>query len=367
MQENKVYTAIGMMSGTSLDGIDVAYVKTDGMDRCELIDFQCFSYSKAEQEVMRAALGSRHKNEQTEIAEKLLTDKHVQAIKDFGYKADVIGFHGQTVIHDPTQLLTWQIGDCQRLANETGMNVVGDMRQADVKAGGQGAPLLPLCHRAFASVIDKPIAVLNMGGVANLTWLGERRRDILAFDTGPANALMDDLIKYKTGKDYDFDGSFAAKGKVDEALIEKWLTHPYFEKQPPKSLDRDEWDVSVIYDYNVEDAVATLAQFTIQSILKSLAFLPDTPRALYAAGGGRKNKYIMQALNDALPYPVLPVEDIGWNGDGLEAQGFAYLAIRSIKGLALTIPETTGIKEPATGGTFYGARSKDLRLAVQAK
>lgn len=353
MQENKVYTAIGMMSGTSLDGIDVALVKTDGMDFCELQDFQCFSYSESEQSVIRAALGCRHKNEKTQEAEKLLTDKHVQAIKGFGHKADIIGFHGQTVIHDPTQQLTWQIGDCQRLANETGISVVGDMRQADVKAGGQGAPLLPLCHRAFASNLDKPIAILNMGGVANLTWLGEERQDILAFDTGPANALMDDLIKYKTGKDFDFDGTLASKGQVDEAIVQKWLKHPYFDKKPPKSLDRDEWDVSSVYEYGVEDAIATLAQFTIQSIIKSLDFLPGVPNALYAAGGGRKNKYIMKALNDALSYPVLPVEEVGWNGDGLEAQGFAYLAVRSLKGLALTIPETTGIKEPATGGTLY--------------
>ncbi len=353
MSENKVYTAIGMMSGTSLDGIDVALVRTDGMDRCELLDFKCFAYSTTEQEIIRAALGSRHKNDKTQAAETLLTDKHVKAVKDFGHKADVIGFHGQTVIHDPTQFLTWQIGDCQRLANETGVNVVGDMRQADVKAGGQGAPLLPLCHRAFASLIDKPIAVLNMGGVANLTWLGESQRDILAFDTGPANALMDDLVKYKTGEDCDFDGTRASQGKVDTGIIEQWLNHPYFDKQPPKSLDRDEWDVSVIYEYDLNDALATLAQFTIQSIIKSLEFLPAKPRALYAAGGGRKNRYIMDALNDALSYPVLPVEDIGWNGDGLEAQGFAYLAVRSLKGLALTIPETTGIKEPATGGTLY--------------
>ena len=353
MSENKVYTAIGMMSGTSLDGIDVAYVKTDGMDRCELMDFKCFPYNQVQRQTIRKAFGSRHQTPETVAAEEVLTDAHIQALNHFGHKADLVGFHGQTIIHDPSQRLTWQIGDSQEIANQTGMNVIGDMRQADVKAGGQGAPLLPLCHRAFASLIEKPIAILNMGGVANLTWLGKERHDILAFDTGPANALMDDLIKRKTGKDFDFDGSLAAMGKVDTNLIDSWLKHPYFDKKPPKSLDRDEWDVSVVYDYKLEDAVATLAQFTVQAIIKSLKFLPDTPKVLYAAGGGRKNKYIMKALNEALPYPVESVGNIGWNGDGLEAQGFAYLAVRSLKGLALTLPETTAIKAPATGGVLY--------------
>ncbi len=364
MEENKVYTAIGMMSGTSLDGIDVALVKTDGMDRCELVDFQCFAYDDKTRKIIKDILGTRHKNDHTIEAEKILTDAHIKAIKDFGHKADIIGFHGQTIVHDPSQRLTWQIGDCQRLANETGINVVGDMRQADILAGGQGAPLLPLCHRAFASLVDKPIIILNMGGVANLTWLGQGHSDILAFDTGPANALMDDYIKYKIGQDFDFDGTLAAAGKVDQALINQWLRHDYFNKPPPKSLDRDEWDVSKVYNYQTEDAVATLAQFTVQSILKSLEFLPDQPKAFYAAGGGRKNKYIMNALQQSLNYPVCTVEDIGWNGDGLEAQGFAYLAVRSLKGLALTIPETTGIKEPSTGGNLYISLSQSLsRLA----
>ena len=362
MEENKVYTAIGMMSGTSLDGIDVALVKTDGMDYCELVDFQCFEYDKPTRNIIKNVLGSRHKNQQTSQAEVILTDAHIKAVKDFGHQADVIGFHGQTIIHDPSQRLTWQIGECQRLANETSINVVGDMRQADVIAGGQGAPLLPLCHRAFASLVEKPIIILNMGGVANLTWLGTNRNDILAFDTGPANALMDDYIKYKTGQDFDFDGTLAAQGTVDQDLINKWLLHDYFKKPPPKSLDRDEWDVSKIYDYKIEDAVATLAQFTVQSILKSLEFLPDQPKAFYAAGGGRKNKYIMNALQKPLPYPVLTVEDIGWNGDGLEAQGFAYLAVRSLKGLSLTIPETTGIKAPSTGGNLYVSNEGFIRL-----
>ena len=355
MAENKVYTAIGMMSGTSLDGIDVALVRTDGMDMTQLLDFKLFPYQEHEKEALKAVLGRRYADQDTAKAEKVLTQAHIRAVREFGHDADIIGFHGQTIIHDPSQRLTWQIGDCARLANETGISVIGDMRQADIKAGGQGAPLLPLCHRAFAQGMEKPIAVLNLGGVGNVTWLGRERTDIMAFDTGPANALIDDLVKEKTGKSYDSDGKLAKAGSPNVEMIQDWLTHDYFQKPPPKSLDRNEWAVKRAYDLSLEDAVATLAEFTIHSVVQSLTWLPDTPKALYVAGGGRHNSYLMLRLNEELDYPVKPVETLGWNGDGLEAQGFAYLAVRSLKGLALTLPSTTGVSEPMTGGVYYKA------------
>ena len=351
--ENKVYTAIGMMSGTSLDGIDVALIHTDGKDYTSLLASTTFLYTEEERQTLKSVLGCRHANDETAKAEELLTDAHIRAIREFGHKADVIGFHGQTLVHDPTQKLTWQIGDPARLANETGINVVADMRQADIKAGGQGAPLLPLCHRAFSVEDKKPIAILNLGGVGNVTWLGVERTDILAFDTGPANALIDDLVKAKTGKNYDSGGKLAIAGTADQAMIDDWMRHDYFQKLPPKSLDRDEWAVQRAYDLPLEDAVATLAEFTVQSVKQSMSHLPDKPRALYIAGGGRHNSFLMLRLNQVLPYPVRPVESLGWNGDGLEAQGFAYLAVRSLKGLALTLPSTTGIADPSTGGVLY--------------
>ena len=212
MAEDKVYTAMGLMSGTSLDGIDLALVRTDGKDITELLDFRMFPYEDSVREAVKAVFGCRHADESTAKAEDLLTAAHIQAIKDFGHEADVIGYHGQTILHDPAQKFTWQIGDCVRVADETGIDVVGDMRQADVKAGGQGAPLLPLCHRAFAHNVEKPIAILNLGGVGNITWLGEERSDILAFDTGPASALIDDFVKKRTGQAYDEDGKLAASG-----------------------------------------------------------------------------------------------------------------------------------------------------------
>ena len=367
MNDNKVYTAIGMMSGTSLDGIDMALIETDGKDFTKLKDFVTIPYEDKARHTIRQALGARHASDITATAEKLVTQAHIDAIQSFGHhNVDVIGFHGQTIMHDPAMRFTWQIGDAQEIADEVGVDVIADMRKADIAAGGQGAPLLPLCHRAFASTFDKPIAILNLGGVGNITWLGENRHDILAFDTGPANALIDDLVKEKTGQRYDSEGVLASAGKVHQDMVDDWLAHEYFSKTVPKSLDRDEWQIRRAYDLErVEDAVATLAAFTVQSVAQSLTHLPAKPKTIYVAGGGRHNKYLMAELNKVLSCAVEPVEVLGWNGDAVEAKGFAYLAVRSLKGLTLTLPTTTGVPEPMTGGKLYKSCSNGaLRPAM---
>ena len=359
MPENKVYTAIGLMSGTSLDGIDVALVRTDGHEHIEMLDFQEFPYDVATQNTLKNAFGSRVASDITHKAEDTLTQAHIDAVEAFivdtGCEADLIGFHGQTIFHDPAQKFTWQIGDSTKLASETGIDVIGDMRVADVEAGGQGAPLLPICHRAFASNIEKPIAILNLGGVGNITWLGREYEDILAFDTGPANALIDDLVKAHTDQQYDRDGELAKAGQANEAVVNKWMQSEYFKKPAPKSLDRDEWDVSEVYDLKLEDAIATLSEFTIKSIKKSCELLPNNPRALYVTGGGRHNKYMMERLRAELNFTIEDIGVLGWNGDALEAQGFAYLAVRSLLGLSLSEPMTTGVPTPMTGGKIYKA------------
>lgn len=364
MPENKVYTAIGLMSGTSLDGIDAAMVQTDGKTHTLLLGFKTYNYGENLKQAVHKVMRRQKPDADTDFAEQLITQAHCEAVQDFveytAMKPDIIGFHGQTITHEPAQRFTWQLGDSQILADATGIPVIGDMRQADIKAGGQGAPLLPLCHRAFAGDIQKPIAILNLGGVGNVTWLGTTHEDILAFDTGPANALIDDLVKERTGKSYDSDGRLARAGKVHQEMLKDWMAHDYFKKMPPKSLDRNEWEVRRAYDLPLADAVATLAEFTVQSIAQSMSQLPGAPKILYVAGGGRHNSYMMMRLNQELPYSVRSVETLGWNGDGLEAQGFAYLAVRSLLGLPITLPSTTGISVPATGGVLYDVSSTGL-------
>lgn len=361
MDDNKTYTAIGLMSGMSQDGVDVTILKTDGRKQIEFGRHVTIPYTDKERQIIAEAVGERDENEKTRLAETVITDAHIRAVKEFGEKADIIGFHGHTLFHDPynpdsNKRRTWQIGDSQRLASEVGINVVGDMRYADFYAGGQGAPLLPICHQAFAQTSERPIVILNMGGVSNITYLGETEKDILAGDVGPANALIDDYMKEKTGKLFDKNGELAASGSIHQDLLKKWLSVEFFDKSIPKSLDRNPWNVEEAYNLSLEDGAATITAFTVQAIAGSIQHLPQKLKAIYVGGGGRHNKHIMEELSKTLNLPVEPVEKLGWNGDALEAQGFAYLAARSLKGLALTLPTTTGVPKAMTGGKLYKAK-----------
>jgi len=347
---NRIYTAIGLMSGTSLDGVDVALIKTDGQSTVERVDFATCPYAAELRETVRAAFGKG--TEDVSEAEDLITRAHIQAVRAFGHKADIIGFHGQTIFHDPKNGITRQIGDGQRLARETGMDVVFDFRSADVKAGGQGAPLIPLYHQVLARAagLPTPVAVLNIGGVSNITYIGEGDTDVIAFDTGPGNALIDDWMLRQTGQPFDENGEAAKAGVVDEVALQTLLGHPYFSLPAPKSLDRDAFSAAVAQHLSVNDGAATLAAFTADAVLRGFDLLPQKPVALYVTGGGRKNGFIMQRLVDKLRIPVDSVDRLGWNGDAMEAEGFAYLAVRSLLGLPLSLPGTTGCPVPMTGG-----------------
>lgn len=349
--------AIGLMSGTSLDGIDAALLVTDG----ERIDTFGPSLSIPYDETFRMQLkGLLLGSGDALLMEQELTKRHAEAVKVLLDKAamqpkdiGVVGFHGQTIIHRPDEGITRQLGDGSLLAALTGINVVNDFRRRDMAEGGQGAPLVPVYHAALVKNRPLPVALVNIGGVANVTWIGENKQ-IMAFDTGPGNALLDDWIGKNTGASCDEDGKISASGKVDDEIILHLVGHSYFTKSPPKSLDRNSFDTRRVAALSLEDGAATLAAFTVETIIRAADHFPKMPKAWFITGGGRHNKTIMRGLRKAFGQDkVLPIEEIGTDGDMTEAQAFAYLAVRSVYGLPLTFPATTGTRRPVPGGAFY--------------
>ena len=280
-----------------------------------------------------------------------VTDAHIVAVRQLGADADVIGFHGQTILHRPDQRRTWQIGDADVLAQAVGIPVAHDFRSADVAAGGEGAPLAPAYHAALAAHLPRPLAVLNLGGVGNVTFIGADG-GLIAFDTGPGNGPLDDWIFRHTGDPFDRDGRLAATGRVDQAVLARLLADPYFARPAPKSLDRLDFARSLAASgldaLAAADGAATLVAFTAESVARAL--LPAAPLRWLVTGGGRRNPAIMGALAMRLGAPVAPVEEVGWDGDALEAQCFGFLAARVLAGLPLSFPGTTGAPHPLPGG-----------------
>jgi anhydro-N-acetylmuramic acid kinase len=265
-------------------------------------------------------------------------------------------------LHDPEHHLTRQIGQGALLARATGIDVVDDFRSSDVAAGGQGAPLAPLAHLALAVDLERPLAVLNLGGVGNATWIGlgddgSAESSLMGFDTGPGNAMIDDWVLARTGQAMDKDGTLAASGKVHEALVTELLEHPYFRMMPPKSIDRNLFDASPLEHLSVEDGAATLCALTVRTVAMGANYFTAPVKNWLVSGGGRKNPVLMAMLADALAVEVKPVEAVGWDGDMLEAQAFAYLAVRSLRQLPITFPGTTGVPEALTGGALHRAQA----------
>ncbi|MAF95305.1 MAG: anhydro-N-acetylmuramic acid kinase [Rhodospirillaceae bacterium] len=355
-----VKTAIGLMSGTSMDGVDAAVVNTDGERVFGFGPAQTLVYDGSFRDRLRAVLGvDPETGEESRAVAEELTLVHAETVGrllgDNDLKADaidVIGFHGHTVLHRPDKGVTRQIGDGARLARETGIPVVSDFRAADVAGGGQGAPLAPLYHAALARDLDKPLAVLNVGGVANVTWISPDG-GIVAFDTGPGNALIDDWVRETEGQAMDTDGRLAHQGAVDEDALAQLLDDPYFARDYPKSLDRGAFDPVPVKGLSAADGAATLTAFTAAAVERAVHILPAPPDRWLVCGGGRRNPALMAALRGRLAARVEPVEMAGWPGDALEAQAFGYLAVRSLKGLPLSLPATTGVARPTTGGVLH--------------
>ena len=357
-----VRLAIGLMSGTSLDGIDAALIETDGEHHVRPIAFRSEPYSdqarRQLQETTALALSYERPRQSPEIvaATEMLTRRHLLVIRQLLASAgvaieavDVVGFHGQTVAHRPDRGWTWQIGDGDAMAAALGVPVVADLRAADVAAGGQGAPLLPVYHRALLAETVLPAAVLNLGGVANITYVGVDG-EMVAFDTGPASSLVDDWMAAETGQGFDAGGALAATGEVHADVLTQMLDNPWFDLAPPKSLDRADFTKAPARGLSPADGAATLTAFTAATIELALRHLPERPTRLIVAGGGRHNATMMAMLADACAMPVVPIETLGADGDATEAEGFAYMAVRSLAGLPISFPGTTGVPAPLTGG-----------------
>jgi len=356
-----------------MDGIDVALIETDGETVSRFGPSAVHPYREHEVAILRRAMEEapalRSRGERPGAmaqAEKVSTALHASAVNAFVSAnaidrgtIDVIGYHGQTVLHRPAEKLTVQLGDGAALARETGIAVVYDFRAADVAAGGQGAPLVPVFHRALARGVDRPhpIAVLNLGGVANITFI-DGDKDPIACDTGPANALIDDFMRERNGAARDVDGRAAAAGRVDAAAVEKLLTHPFFAQRCPKSLDRNDFRAWVaahagLSEKSIEDGAATLTMLTAATVARIVDVLPRVPQTWIVAGGGASNPTLMRMLSERLaPARVETADQVGWSIDALEAQAFAFLAVRSLIGLPLTFPTTTDVPEPMQGGVL---------------
>jgi anhydro-N-acetylmuramic acid kinase len=366
-------SAIGLMSGTSYDGVDLALLETDGEDLGRVGPTGYRPYSEQERAVLRRAiavaanLSDRAERPKALVeAEELVTDMHAEAVEAFlaangmtPREVAVVGFHGQTVLHRPDRGLTVQLGNGPALAARIGIPVVYEFRAADVAAGGQGAPVVPVFHRAMVRLLERahPVGVLNLGGVANVTFINGDDQ-LIACDTGPGNALIDDFLRLRTSSLRDDEGRAAAAGKVDEAAVARVLAHPFFAKPPPKSLDRNtfrHWvaEEGGLANKSTEDGAATITAITAASVARAITVLPRAPASWIVSGGGTRNPTLMRMLAEALaPAAVETAGAIGWSADALEAQAFAYLAVRAVKEMPITFPTTTGVPRPLTGGVL---------------
>lgn len=357
--------ALGLMSGTSMDGIDAALIETDGARITAFGPAATTPYADDVRDAIRSALGQASPDPSVARA---LTDAHADCITailsqnpECKEKVSLVGLHGHTVLHSPAEGMTLQIGDGARLASLTGIDVISDFRSADVAGGGQGAPLAPLYHRALCSSLgggsNGPVVVLNIGGISNVTWIAgaDADADPVAFDTGPGNALMDDWVAGTTDLTCDLDGQISARGRVDSTTLSRLLDNPYFDAPPPKSLDRLDFSIDAVRHLSTEDGAATLARFTCETIASNLRHLPAPPSRILVTGGGRRNPTLMAGLSELTGLAVEPVEAVGWDGDAIEAQAFAFLAVRSLRGLPLSVPSTTGVPIPTTGGQLHHA------------
>lgn len=369
--DNKIKIAIGLMSGTSADGVDASIISTNGRKIFDFGDFLTIDYNKEERQLIKSAYRIDLRNcslEEKKLVEKvsnIITEKHIYAVNAILEKmslnsddVDVVGFHGQTIVHKPSENYTLQIGDAQKLCKETKIDVVYDFRSNDVKNGGQGAPLIPVYHRVLTKDEPKPLVVLNIGGVANLTYIGKNEDDMLGFDTGTGNAMINDWVyKYKA-LEFDDKGKIAKSGKLNKKILEKLTSHEFFNKKPPKSLDRNDFIKELeleLKDLSFEDGVRTLSEFSVYGVKKAFDFFVQKPEKIIVVGGGAYNDFLLERIEEVCKTKTVSYKNDqkGYNPNRIESDGFALMAARRIYDMPISWKKTTGVNlKSCIGGKF---------------
>lgn len=360
----KTYKSIGLMSGTSMDGIDLALIESDGKKIIKRTHFDYLPYEKEFKTRLKALIYNHPKLAEIKLVENELTLLHAKLVNDFLTKnkiaaseIDLVAFHGHTIFHDPARGATWQIGNAHLLAHKIGIDVVADFRTNDVALKGQGAPLVPIYHFYLFANQPHPVAVLNIGGISNITYIEDDNENaIKAFDVCFGNAPLDDLMREKFGRDFDENGNLAKSGTVNLVLADRILENEIFRKAPPKSFDRDDFEVllATIHTLKTQDALATLTYMHAKALEINLNFLSQKPKKIFVCGGGRKNVALMDEMKKLMPeIEIKAAEEISLNGDAVEAEAFAFLGIRSLLGLPISFKNTTGVPSAACGGVLY--------------
>ena len=366
---NNLITSIGLMSGTSSDGIDASIIKSDGENEVHFIGNYFLPYDekiklkiRSLKEKINLIIDLEKNKLEIDILEKEITFLHAKIVnliiennKIEKSKINLIGFHGHTIFHSFKEKKTKQIGNGRLLSQLTRLSVVNNFRESDIESGGQGAPLVPIFHKLLQVKLKlkTPLLFVNIGGISNLTFLGNNK-EIVSLDTGPGNILIDKMIQFKSKNKFQFDenGAIAFTGSVDKNILDSYLSDPYYESLPPKSLDVNDFSLSPLRGLNLKDSVATLSELTSLTIVNALSFFNVKPNEIILCGGGRKNKYIFQRIKKLSNILTKSIDQYKINGDFIESKAFAYLAIRSFLKKPISFPETTGVIMQSTGGDF---------------
>ena len=362
----EIFYSLGLMSGTSLDGIDASIIKSDGENFIKTIDNMHFEYDYQFKSKLKKTVNTVISKKQfSTLSEKIkkieeeLTLKHAEACKliikkNKNIKIDFLGFHGQTILHRPNKGYSIQIGNSNLLSKIMNIPVISEFRKNDILNGGQGAPLAPLYHQVILNKIKAklPAVVINIGGISNITYM-KKNKKLISFDCGPGNYLIDEWIRKKLRKEFDKNGYQAKKGKVNKKILKKLLQDPYYKKNYPKSLDVKYFNLKKLKGLNTKDGSATLSMLTVETILNAINNFKNYPKILLITGGGRKNKFIFKNIKKKVKCPIYSVDHFKIDGDYVESQAFAYLSIRSYLKKNITFPNTTGVKKPCVGGIYF--------------